>query len=221
MLKKRLFVDKQERFRIDDVYKKTPLNEIPWNSEQPPELLVELVESGGIKPGRALDLGCGPGNYAIYLAGKGFEVTGIDFSPTAIKIAKENAKKKGVKCNFLVGDVTSKWPDLGKPFDFVYDWGLLHHIFPEKRGKYIENVHSVLKPGGNYFSVCFNEKDTAFKGSGKYRDTSLGTVVYLSSKKELRELFGRLFKIIDFQVLEISGKVMTHIFNYCLMERKR
>lgn len=222
-------MDEQERFRIDDLYKNMPLNEIPWNSEQPPELLVELVESGRIKPlddargrpGRALDLGCGLGNYAIYLAGKGFEVTGIDFSPTAIKIAKENAKKKSVKCNFLAEDVTSKWPDLGKPFDFVYDWGMLHHIFPEKRGRYIENVHRVLKPGGNYLSVCFNEKDTAFKGSGKYRDTSLGTAVYLSSEEELRELFGRLFKIIDFQVLEISGKVMTHIFNYCLMERER
>ena len=50
-------------------------------------------------------MGCGAGNYAIYLASIGFDVTGVDLSPTAIKIAKENAKKKGVTSNFLIADV--------------------------------------------------------------------------------------------------------------------
>ena len=236
----------------EEIYSNTPLDEIPWNNVQPPELLVELVDSGQVKPGKALDLGCGLGNYAIWLAGKGFDVVGVDASPTAIKIAKRNArlrqgatpwqaKRKKGKCKFLVADLTGEWPDLGSPreinnlrirsknkplisrgkqFDFVYDWGLLHHIMPENRDKYIENVHRVLKPKGNYLSICFNEKDTAFEGAGKYRQTSLGTAVYLSSEKELRELFGRFFKIIDFRVLEIQGKVMTHIFNYCFMENR-
>jgi hypothetical protein len=43
--------------------------------------------------------------------------------------------------------------------------------------------------------------------------------VYLSSEEDLRKLFERFFKIIDFRVLEIKGRIMTHIFNYCLMER--
>jgi SAM-dependent methyltransferase len=214
---------------FDEIYRKSTPDEIPWNNEQPPELLVELVESGNVKRSRALDLGCGLGNYAIWLAGQGFDVVGVDISPTAIKIAKQNAKNKNAKCKFIVADLTGQWPDLGSQFDFVYDWGLLHHIFPEKRGKYVENVHRVLGPGGKYLSVCFNEKDAAFEGppsaepragAGKYRETSKGTVVYLSSEKELRELFGRLFEIIDFRVLEITGKFMTHVFNYCLMKKK-
>jgi SAM-dependent methyltransferase len=203
---------------FNDIYKEVPPEEIPWNSEQPPELLVELVESGQVKVGRALDLGCGLGNYAIWLAGRGFEVVGVDASPTAIKIASRNAEKKGVKCKFVVGNITGSWTDFGTGFDFVYDWGLLHHIMPENRGKYVENIHRVVKQGGKYLSMCFNEKDTAFEGSGKYRRTKLGTAVYLSSEKELRATFGRFFKIIDFRVLEITGKVMTHIFNYCFME---
>ncbi|MDD5328104.1 MAG: class I SAM-dependent methyltransferase [Phycisphaerae bacterium] len=224
-------MNEQNHSRINDIYKDMPLEEIPWNNEQPPGLLVELVESGKVRPGRALDLGCGLGNYAIWLASKGFEVVGIDASTTAIKIAKQNAKKKKVECGFMVGDLTGDWPDLGGQFDFVYDWGLFHHILPEDRNKYIENVFRVLKPTGKYLSVCFNEKDTAFEGAGKYRQTSMGTVVYLSSEKELRKLFGRFFSIIDFRVLEITGKVMTpastrqarvgrggHIFNYCLMQ---
>lgn len=205
---------------FDEIYKRSP-DEIPWNSEEPPELLVELVESGKVKQGRALDLGCGLGNYVIWLAGCGFEVVGVDASMAAIKIAKQNAKKRKVKCRFSVADLTGQWPDLGGQFDFVYDWGLLHHILPENRDKYVENVHSVLRPAGRYVSVCFNEKDAAFEGTGKYRQTRMGTVVYLSSEKELRKLFERFFMIIDFRVLEITGKVMTHIFNYCLMERKR
>lgn len=222
--------DKHKDKRFNDIYKKIPLDEIPWNNEQPPELLVELVESGQVKAGKVLDFGCGLGNYAIWLAGKGFDVMGVDASPTAIKIAKQNArlrqgatpwqaKRKKVKCKFVVADLTGQWLDLGEQFDFVYDWGLLHHIMPENRGKYVENVHRVLKQGGKYLSVCFNEKDTAFEGTGKYRGTNLGTAVYLSSEKELRELFGRFFRIIDFRVLEIQGKIMTHVFNYSFMER--
>jgi SAM-dependent methyltransferase len=214
-------MNRQDQTRIDDLYKNTPLEEIPWNSETPPELLVELVDSGKVHPCKAVDLGCGAGNYAIYLAGRGFEVTGIDFSPAAIRIAKENAKKKSVKCNFFVADVIDGLDKINQTWDFAYDWGLLHHILPENRSKYVENVHSVLKPAGKYVSVCFNEKDVAFEGSGKYRQTSMGTVVYLSSEKELRKLFERFFRIIDFRVLEITGKIMTHIFNYCLMEWKR
>jgi SAM-dependent methyltransferase len=233
---------------FNDIYKNIPPDEIPWNNEQPPELLVELVESGKIRPGRTLDLGCGLGNYAIWLAEKGFEVVGIDASPTAIKIARqkagrrkltaehaESAEKKIIKnnlgglcglrgesgkCKFIVADLTGDWPDLGDAFDFVYDLGLLHHIFPYARRKYIENVHRVLKPEGKYLSVCFNKKDAAFEGIGKYRKTTFGGMVYLSSEKELRQLFERFFEIIDFRILETTGKAMTHISNYCFMKKK-
>jgi len=210
--------DKQMYEHFEEIYKGNP-EEIPWNNERPPELLVELVDSGQVKQGRALDLGCGLGNYVTWLAGKDFDVVGVDASHAAIRIAEQNARRKKVKCKFLVGDVTGSWADFGTGFDFVYDWGLLHHIMPEDRNKYVENVYKVLKPWGKYVSLCFNEKDTAFEGTGKYRGTNLGTAVYLSSEKELRELFGRFFRIIDFRVLESAGK-MTHVFNYCFMERK-
>jgi len=236
-----------------DIYQRVPLSEIPWNNEQPPELLVELIETGKVTPCRAIDLGCGAGNYAAYLAAKGFNVTGVDMSPTAIKFARQNAKQKGVKCKFLVGDVIEHLSETDGRWDFAYDWGLLHHIFPENRQKYVQGVHNVLNPGGKYLSVCFNEKDTAFarlgegaaqtkegiytsntssaierietpsrsrEGTEKYRKTKLSSTVYLSCEIELRELFDPFFEIIDFRVLEIKGKIMTHIFNYCFMSRK-
>ena len=205
---------------IEDIYKNTPLEQIPWNNETPPELLVELVDSGKVPPCRAIDLGCGVGNYVVYLAARGFEVTGVDSSPTAIKIAKENADKKGIKCKFIIADVVEELDKTDQTWDFAYDWGLLHHILPEQRKKYIENVYGILNPGGTYLSLCFSQQDTGFGGSGKLRESSLGTFLYFSSEEELRELFKPYFKIIDLRTIKISGKFEPHIFNYVFMERK-
>ena len=94
---------------MERIYKNIPLERIPWNIETPPEALVELVDGGEVKPCNTIDLGCGAGNYAIYLASKGFDVTGIDISPAAIKIAKENAEKKGVRPIFLLPMFLGIW----------------------------------------------------------------------------------------------------------------
>ncbi|MEW5802367.1 MAG: class I SAM-dependent methyltransferase [bacterium] len=209
-----------DKDRIDTIYRTKPLEEIPWNMETPPEALVELVKSGRVRPGRCIDLGCGAGNYSIYLASQGFEVTGIDLSPTAISRAQENAAKKGVHCTFLVADMLADGLDkVQGTFDFAFDWGVLHHIFPEKRMEYIAQVHKKLKSGGIYFSACFSEKDRQFGNSGKYRKTSLGTVLYFSSEDELRELFSRYFTIIDLKTIETQGKSGPHIMNAALMEK--
>jgi SAM-dependent methyltransferase len=205
---------------MDKIYRKAPLNEIPWNIETPPSQLVQLVDSGKVKPCKTIDLGCGTGNYAIYLASRGFDVTGVDFSPTAIKIAKENAKKKGIKCNFLVSDVLGDLCEVKDTFDFAYDWELLHHIFPEQRRIYVENVHKLLNPRGKYLSVCLSEKDPEFGGSGNYRVTRLDTILYFSSEHELRDLFEPYFNIRELKTIIIRGRPMPHFANYAFMERK-
>ena len=90
---------------MDRIYREMPLEKIPWNIEAPPGALVELIKNEGVKRCKTIDLGCGAGNYAIYLASVGFDVTGVDIAPTAIEIAKENAKRQGIKCTFVVADV--------------------------------------------------------------------------------------------------------------------
>jgi len=205
---------------MDNIYRNIPPEEIPWNIETPPDVLVQLVESGEVKPCRTIDFGCGAGNYAIYLAGKGFDATGVDLSPTAIKMANENAQKKGVSCHFLVADVLGDLNEVTETFDFAYDWEMLHHLFPEKRGKYVENVYRILHPGEKYLSVCFNEMDTQFGDSGKYRETRLGTILYFSNEDELRALFEPYFNIKELKTIEIKGKSGSHLVNYAFMERK-
>jgi SAM-dependent methyltransferase len=205
---------------MDEIYRNRALGEIPWIVEKPPTVLVDLIESGVIRPCKAVDLGCGTGNYAIYLAGRGFRVTGVDISPTAISIARENAKSKGARCDFIAADVLGDLQEVGGTFDFAYDWELLHHIFPEQRAKYVENVSRLLNPNGRYLSVCFSEKSPQFGGSGKYRETPLGTVLYFSSETELRDLFERYFQISELKTIQISGKAAPHLAVYALMEKR-
>jgi SAM-dependent methyltransferase len=205
---------------MDEIYRSRALEEIPWIVEKPPEVLVGLIDSGVIRPCKAVDLGCGTGNYAIYLAGRGFQVTGIDISPTAIGIARDNAKSQGARCDFIVADVLGDLNEAKGTFDFAYDWELLHHIFPEQRTKHVENVSRLLRPDGRYLSVCFSEKSTQFGGSGKYRETPLGTVLYFSSETELRNLFEPHFRVLELKTIQISGKSAPHLAIYAFMEKR-
>ncbi len=194
--------------QMNAIYGEGDPNAIPWNIEEPPDVLVRIVDSKWVLPCAAVDLGCGAGNYAVWLASRGFQVTGIDISQNAIVLAKDLAKKKGLPCSFIVGDMTKDIEGLKDAFDFAYDWAVLHHVFPESRGQYIANVQRMLRTGGKYLSVCFSEEDPNFGGIGKYRKTPLGTRLYFSSAQELTALFEPYFHIEDAHDSD-SGKAGT------------
>jgi len=205
---------------LEHIYRNTPPESIPWVREAPPGALIELVNSGKVKACTTIDMGCGTGDSALYLSGRGFDVTGVDSSPTAIETAKQKAAEKAVQVRFVVADVLGDLRELKTTFSFIYDWSLLHHIYPENREKYFKNVDRLLNPGGKYLSVCFNEKDTYFGGEGKYRRTPIGTTLYFSSENELRELFGRRFKILQIRTISIPGKDGDHLSNLVFMQKE-
>ncbi|MEI8006483.1 MAG: class I SAM-dependent methyltransferase [Bacteroidota bacterium] len=206
---------------MNDIYGRMSLHEIPWNIEAPPAELVALVEGHVLLPGKAIDLGCGAGNYSRYLAQKGFDVTGVDLSSEAIKIASARAVAEGLQCGFINVDLTDDLsPGFLSGFDFAFEWQILHHIYPEQRAKYIANVHKLLKPGGKYLAACFHEEDKTFEGSGKYRRTRIGTLLYFSDEKELRALYSEQFRILELKVIHIQGKHGEHTMNYAWMEKK-
>ena len=126
--------------QMEDIYKNIPQDKIPWNLKTPPEILQNLVENNVIKPCSALELGCGAGNYIIYFALKGFNATGVDFSEKAIEIAKVSAENKQVNCKFIAADIIDEIDKVKDTFNFIYDWEVMHHIFPENRQEYINNV---------------------------------------------------------------------------------
>lgn len=208
------------RAQMEKIYSETPLADIPWNIESPPAAVVELIDSGQVSPCKTIDMGCGAGNYAIYLASVGFNVTGIDISPSAIALAEATAKEKSVACRFMVADVLAGLPEITDTFDFAYDWSLLHHVFPEDRKQYVETVHRLLVPSGTYLSVCFSEKDSGFGGTGQFRTTSIGTTLCFSSEEELRDLFEPYFEITTLKTILVEGKREPHLMNWVFMKKK-
>jgi SAM-dependent methyltransferase len=208
------------RYDADGIYRNTPPHQIPWIYEDPPDVLVNLVKSGTVRPCKTVDLGCGTGNYAMYLADQGFDVTGIDNSPTAIAIAMKTAKKRGIPCRFITGDLLGDLSWMQETFRFGLDWKLLHTIYPEDRPLYLKNLCRLLEPGALYLSVSFSDTDPGFGGSGKFRRTPINTTLYFSSEEELQYLFSPDFTIRELKTIDIPGKPAPHKAIYLLAERR-
>lgn len=98
--------------------------------------------------GRVLELGCGAGDLSLWLAGKGYDVSGVDISPTAIAWACEKALARGQQAAFRVGNVLDlcEYPDAA--FDLVLDGHCLHCIIGDDRGLFFKAVRRVLRPNG-------------------------------------------------------------------------
>lgn len=125
--------------------------DVPFFVDKPDESLVSYVERGLVGAGRALDLGCGAGRNAIYLAGLGFEVDGVDLSRDAIAWARERA---GGRVRFFRGDAFAL-AELTGPYDLVYDSGCFHHLAPHRRVSYLGLLERILRPGGHLGLACF------------------------------------------------------------------
>lgn len=162
----------------------------PFFVEWPDENLVAWVDEGLITPGRVLELGCGHGRNATYLASQGCSVDAADFSAQAIEWARERAESAGAAVNFQhcsIFDVTFTEGS----YDLVYDSGCFHHLPPHRRKDYAELVHAALKPGGSYGLVCFRpEGGSGYTDQQVYEQASLGGGLGYSEDR-LRALWDR------------------------------
>ncbi|MEV0699884.1 methyltransferase domain-containing protein [Saccharopolyspora sp. NPDC050389] len=148
---------------------------IPFFVAKPDENLVSCLERGLIAPGRALDLGCGPGRNAVHLASLGFEVDAVGLSPEAVSWGEERAREAGVDVRFHLGDMFSADLRLGR-YDLVYDSGCLHHLPPHRRVSYLDLLDRVLVPGGHFGLTCFaaGEMGSELPDEEFYRRGDLG-----------------------------------------------
>lgn len=125
----------------------------PWVGEARPHL-VGLVTDGTLKPGRAIDLGCGEGDNAIFLAQHGFEVTAVDFARSAIDKARRKASNAGIQVDFIVDDLTHLHNVRGQ-FDLLVDYGTLDDLGFRQRDQYVREVVALARPGAQFLLWCF------------------------------------------------------------------
>ncbi len=128
------------------------LRKPPWDSGITPPELIEFISA--IPAGRAIDLGCGTGTNVVTLAQMGWQVTGLDFIPAAIRQARTKAKTANLSVDLRVGDVVYM-NGIHGDFDLALDLGCFHSLpWNEKQG-YLSSLDRILKPGGIWFVYGF------------------------------------------------------------------
>ncbi len=155
----------------------------PWDIGRPQAEIVEL-ETQGAFDDPVLDCGCGTGENALYLAGRGHEVWGIDASRNAIRKAVAKADARSITARFLMVDARDL-ERLGQMFQTVIDCGLFHVFSDEDRKRYVSSLAVVTKPGGKVVVLCFSDLQPGDYGPRRI------------SKAEIQEAFQDGWRIRD------------------------
>jgi len=145
------------RLRFAWMYLRRP----SWDSGITPPELQEFIATH--PPGRAIDLGCGTGTNVIALAQNGWQVTGVDFIPKAIRLAKQKTKNKKIHADLRVGDVT-RLTGIAGPFDLALDIGCFHGV--ENKPAYLDELDRLLAPGGHWLLYGFFKPASQLPGPG-------------------------------------------------------
>jgi cyclopropane fatty-acyl-phospholipid synthase-like methyltransferase len=132
----------------------------PWDIGRPQQPFLDVAEQ---ITGTVLDAGCGTGDTALFFAGRGCQVTGIDFLDVPIQRAQRKAAERGVPVTLLIKDALTL-TDWGERFDRVIDSGLFHGLSDEERQRYVAGLATVLQPGGRLFLLCVSDAEPGTQG---------------------------------------------------------
>jgi 2-polyprenyl-3-methyl-5-hydroxy-6-metoxy-1,4-benzoquinol methylase len=182
-------------------------NDIPWDTGQPSSELLRVVTEDAIQPCAALEVGCGTGTNAIWLAQQGFDVTAVDISQLAIERARAKATAAGVSVRFMVGNLATM-PELVGPFDFLFDRGLYHILRTVDLPGYLRILERTVNPGALGLVL-----------TGNARLPRTGPPIV--SEDEIRAELGRLFEIVRLREIQfdpVGGQ--THLGWSCLLRRQ-
>lgn len=155
----------------------------PWDLGEPAPPFVHLMEGPDAPPpGKMIALGTGRGHDAIFFARHGFDVTGVDFAPSAVEAAKRGARGAGVNVRFIQGDIFALGEEFTHRFDYVLEHTCFAAIPVTTREDYVQLVRRLLKPTGLYVAILFNHGRT-------------GGPPFTTNPEEVRRLFRPYFRI--------------------------
>lgn len=141
-----------------------------WSVE-PNRFVVE--EAGGLVPGRALDLACGEGRNAIWLARSGWQVMAVDFSAVAVDRARDLAEDAGAHVQWVQADALT-WPGADRTPPPAYDLVLLAYlqVSPEQRRAALDRAAAATVPTGSLLVVAHDLRNLT-DGTGGPQDPTL------------------------------------------------
>jgi cyclopropane fatty-acyl-phospholipid synthase-like methyltransferase len=155
----------------------------PWDIGRVQSEFVKLEKGGKIKS-PVLDAGCGTGDNALYLAGLGYNMTGIDTARRAIKKARMKVHEQNLHVEFRLHDAL-KFENLEFEFNTVIDSGLFHTFSDNDRLLFVKSLSRILQPQGYYLMLCFNELEPGTFGPRRV------------TQKEIRNCFNNGWMIED------------------------
>jgi len=145
----------------DDLYRRgTPA----WETNHPAAELVRAVEQEWIRPCSMLELGCGSGADAVYLAQQGFEVTAVDCAAIALERAHLRAEQQEAMVRFVLDDVFDFAANEGA-YDLIYDAGFYHCVRQYDLQRHLDMLWRITRPGSIYFALVGAEEGAAEDGA--------------------------------------------------------
>lgn len=183
--------------------------ETPWDSGLVSRELQRVVRESAIKPCRALELGCGTGTNALFLARRGFDVTAVDCAALALDQARARAAAAGVAVNWIEADVQHFGAEL-EPFPFVFDRGCYHCCRRVDLPGWLATLRNVTRPGSIYLSLTGNANEQTEHGPPRLTEAEI--------RADLGDLFD--FEFIREFHFEDAGGVQGPLGWSCLMLRR-
>jgi SAM-dependent methyltransferase len=185
--------------------------ETPWDTGHSSSELARLVSETAIAPCRAIELGCGSGTNALWLAQQGFDVTAVDGSALAIERATQRASAAGVVVRFLVADVLAPPQDIGAPFDFFFDRGCYHAVRRVNVAAYLQTLRTATRAGSLGLVLAGNAREPHDPGPP------------VVTEAEIRAELGSVFEIVklrEFYFDLVDGVGVRFLAWSCLLRRR-
>jgi 2-polyprenyl-3-methyl-5-hydroxy-6-metoxy-1,4-benzoquinol methylase len=169
----------------------------PWETGQPSLELARVLAEQKIAPCRVIDLGCGSGINAVWLAQQGFDVTGVDITPLAIERARERAAAASVNVRFVLDDVLNP-RERYEPFPFFFDRGCYHSVRMQTAAPFLRTLQQLTLPGAIGLVLTGNAREPPPAGQGPP----------IVSEQDIRAELGSIFEIVrlrEFRFDAIGG----------------
>ena len=189
-----------------------------WPVEGPEPFIATMIRQWSRRRAgrrRALDLGCGEGRHVFFVAEQGYEATGVDYEPLAIRRARRLARRhpsaKG-RVSFRIDDIFHL-PDAPERYDLLIDYGCLHHVKRSDTARYCRAVLPLLKPGGYFLLSCFSTKFKHHPGERRRRDWLVHRGHYdrFFRKGDFARIFGGSCRILEIHEERRGLKGFYHV----------